>query len=132
MGADPFEPNKQSIVLINRLPQTGWRLVTILPSTVLQNPLNRSIIEMALVTALGMTLLSWVVYQFVTRTVSRPLETLGTAAQQIGGGDLRYGIAYQGQKDEIGRLAHAMEDMKRHLSYSYQQLSMWNEDLEKE
>ncbi len=131
LGADPFEPNKQSIVLINRLPQTGWRLVTILPSTVLQNPLNRSIIEMALVTALGMSLLSWVVYQFVTRTVSRPLETLGTAAQQIGGGDLRYGIAYQGQKDEIGRLAHAMEDMKRHLSYSYQQLSMWSQTLEK-
>lgn len=131
LGADPFESSKQSIVLINRLPQTGWRLVTILPSTVLQNPLNRSIIEMAAVTALGMTLLSWIVYSFVTRTVSQPLAVLGTAAQHIGGGDLRYGIAYQDQKDEIGRLANAMEDMKRHLSYSYQQLSMWSQTLEK-
>ncbi len=131
LGADPFEPSKQSIVLINRLPQTGWRLVTVLPSSVLQNPLNRSIIEMALVTALGMALLSWVVYSFVTRTVTKPLATLGTAAQQIGGGDLKYGIAYQDQKDEIGRLANAMEDMKRHLSYSYQQLSMWSQTLEK-
>ncbi len=131
LGADPFESSKQSIVLINRLPQTGWRLVTVLPSSVLQNPLNRSIIEMALVTALGMALLSWVVYSFVTRTVTQPLATLGTAAQQIGGGDLKYGIAYQDQKDEIGRLANAMEDMKRHLSYSYQQLSMWSQTLEK-
>ncbi len=131
LGADPFESSKQSIVLINLLPQTGWRLVTVLPESVLQNPLNRSIIEMALVTALGMALLSWVVYTFVTRTVTRPLATLGTAAQQIGGGDLKYGIAYQDQKDEIGRLANAMEDMKRHLSYSYQQLSMWSQTLEK-
>jgi signal transduction histidine kinase len=131
LGADPFDSGKQSIVLINRLPQTGWRLVTVLPSSVLQNPLNRSIVEMALVTALGMILLSWVVYSFVTRTVSQPLAILGTAAQQIGGGDLKYGIAYQDQKDEIGRLANAMEDMKRHLSYSYQQLSMWSQTLEK-
>jgi len=131
LGPDPFEPSKQSIVLINRLPQTGWRLVTVLPSSVLQNPLNSSIIEMAVVTAVGMALLSWVVYSFVTRTVSQPLATLGTAAQQIGGGDLKYGIAYQDQKDEIGRLANAMEDMKRHLSYSYQQLSMWSQTLEK-
>ncbi|MBI1276644.1 MAG: HAMP domain-containing protein [Anaerolineaceae bacterium] len=131
LGSDPFDESKESIVLINRLPQTGWRLVTVLPSSVLQNPLNRSIVEMAVVTAVGMVLLSWVVYSFVTRTVSQPLATLGTAAQQIGGGDLKYGIAYQDQKDEIGRLANAMEDMKRHLSYSYQQLSMWSQTLEK-
>ncbi len=131
LGADPFDSSKQSIVMINLLPQTGWRLVSVVPSSLLQNPFNRSIVEMAAVTALGMILLSWVVYSFVTRTVSQPLETLGTAAQQIGGGDLRYGIAYQDQKDEIGRLANAMEDMKRHLSYSYQQLSMWSQTLEK-
>jgi signal transduction histidine kinase len=131
LGSDPFDEGKQSIVLINRLPQTGWRLVTVLPATVLQNPLNRSIIEMALVTALGMAVLSWVVYSFVNRTVSQPLAILGNAAQQIGGGDLRYGIAYQDREDEIGRLAHAMEDMKRHLAYSYQQLSMWSQTLEK-
>lgn len=131
LGTDPFDAQKQSIVLINRLPQTGWRLVSVVPSSLLQNPLNRSIVEMALVTAFGMILLSWVVYSFVNRTVSLPLATLGTAAQHIGGGDLRYGIAFQDQKDEIGRLANAMEDMKRHLSYSYQQLSMWSQTLEK-
>ncbi|MEZ4668976.1 MAG: ATP-binding protein [Anaerolineae bacterium] len=133
LGEDPIVAGRETVILVNQLPQTGWRLVSVMPSSVLQNPFNRSVVQIAGVTVLGMLLLSWVVYSFVTRTVSTPLENLGNAAKVIGsGGDgLNVEIHYQDQKDEIGRLANALEDMKRHLSYSYQQLEMWSRTLEK-
>ncbi len=131
VGPDPFDATRMAVLLINRMPQTGWRLVSVLPASVLDNPFDRSVAVVAAITILGMLILGWSVYLLVGRLVSRPLEALGLAAQGIGAGDLRYQIEYQKRPDEIGRLATAMDDMKRNLDYSYQQLSMWSHTLER-
>lgn len=130
VGADPFEMNRTSVLLINPLPQTGWWLVSVLPASVLDTPFDRTVVVIAAIAILGMLILGWSVYVLVGRLVSRPLEALGQAAQGIGAGDLRYQIGYQQRADEIGRLAAAMDDMKRNLDYSYRQLSIWSQTLE--
>ncbi|MBN8619390.1 MAG: GAF domain-containing protein [Anaerolineae bacterium] len=131
LGSDLFDLNTEAVILVNRLPQSGWRLVTFMPPAMLQNPFTRSIVPMVAVTILGMSVLAWAVHSFVKRSIAEPLEELGKAAQEIGGGDMRFQIAHQDKRDEIGQLANAMEDMKRQLAYSYQQLSMWSQTLEK-
>lgn len=130
-GADPFNAYPSAVVLMSRLPESRWHLMTVLPSTVLQNPFERSIVQMIAVTIFGMTALGWIVYEYTGRSISVPLKRLGRAAQEIGSGDLRYAIPYQEQTHEIGRLATAMEDMKRNLAHSYRQLSLWSQTLEK-
>lgn len=130
-GTDPFNVHPSAVVLISRLPESHWRLMTVLPPTVLQTPFERSIVQMVAVTIFGMVALGWIVYEYTGRTISVPLKTLSTAAQEIGSGDLRYAIQYQDQTHEIGRLAKAMEDMKRNLAHSYRQLSLWSQTLEK-
>lgn len=131
LGQDPFNAYSNAVVLISQLPGSHWQLLSVLPASVLQNPYERSIVQMIAVTIFGMAMLGWIVYEFTGRTISSPLKTLGTAAQEIGSGDLRYSIPYQEQKHEIGRLATAMEDMKRNLAHSYRQLSLWSQTLEK-
>lgn len=130
VGVDPFHMNQTAVLLMNPLPQTGWRLVSVLPASVLDNPFDRTVVVIAAIAILGMLILGWSVYLLVGRLVSRPLEALGQAAQGIGAGDLRYQIGYQNREDEIGRLATAMDDMKRNLDYSYRQLSIWSQTLE--
>ncbi len=130
-GSDPFKADTSSVFLMNQLPGSNWQLITALPASVLQNPLERSVIQMAVVALLGMGVLAWSVYSYVGRTVSTPIKDLSAAAQGIGSGEMRYMIAHQDQHDEIGLLANALEDMKRNLAYSYRQLSMWSQTLEK-
>ncbi len=131
LAADPLDANAPSVVLMNRLSQSGWQMMTVLPTTSLQNPLLQSLGLIALITLLGIGTLAAVIYNFLGRSLSEPLGVLGKAAREIGSGDMRYQIDYQSRPDEIGQLAGAMEDMKRHLSYSYQQLAMSRDLLEK-
>lgn len=131
LGADPFDIQRESITLINLLPQSAWHLVTVLPASVIQNPFARSLAQIAVVTLAGMALLGWIVFQFTTHAIVTPLKRLATAAQEIGAGDLRYAIAYREQQDEVGWLANAMEEMKRNLEGSYDQLSNWSHTLER-
>jgi|GEM_PF-755579 len=131
LNRDPFTEGRSAAVLVNVLPKTGWQLISIVPASVLQNQLDRAILGVIALTLAGVTALGWIVYLFVDRTVSQPLRTLGTAAQEIGSGDLRFTIDYQNRQDEIGWLAKAMEAMKVNLAHSYRQLSMWSQTLEK-
>ncbi|MEO8606234.1 MAG: ATP-binding protein [Chloroflexota bacterium] len=131
LGTDPFNSQRAAAVLVNKLPKTGWQLISVIPASVLQNQLDRTILGVISITLAGVIALGWIVYWFVDRTVSRPLIALGTAAQEIGSGDLRFLIDYQSRRDEIGWLAKAMEAMKVNLAHSYRQLSIWSQTLEK-
>jgi signal transduction histidine kinase/HAMP domain-containing protein len=128
---DPFNEERSSVVLASVLPLTGWKVVSVLPGSALDNPLALNAIAVAFVIILGLVLLAILVYLYVNRWLSKPLADLGSAAQEIGAGDLRYQIAHVERRDEIGRLAMALEDMKRNLAHSYHELSMWSQMLEK-
>lgn len=128
---DPFTANRDAAVLVSSLPESGWRLISLLPASVLATPLERDILQILVVSLIGAAVLGAVVHGFTGRAISDPLRTLGTAAQEIGSGDLRYQIEHQDQRDEIGRLAKALEGMKVNLAHSYRQLSLWSQTLEK-
>ncbi|MBC6937533.1 MAG: HAMP domain-containing protein [Chloroflexi bacterium] len=122
---------RASAVIISLLPQTGWQLISVLPAGALHQPYDRAILQVAVITLAGVVGLAAVVHVYIGRVVTEPLLALGDAAQGIGAGDLRYEIGFRQRQDEIGRLAGAMEDMKRNLEHSYRQLSLWSQTLEK-
>ncbi len=113
------------------LPSTGWRLVSISTENLLPQEPSSNLTLLALGFLGSIAVLVGFVYWFVTTRISRPLLTLNRAAQEIGAGDMRYQIDFQDRRDEIGRLAQSLEDMKTNLSHSYEQLARWSRKLEK-
>lgn len=126
-----WRSDDRALVVWSSMPQTGWHLVSLLPGNQLDNPVERNIFKVIGVLTIGVVVLGVVVYYFADRNLSMPLNSLATAAQEIGSGDMRYQISYQNRRDEIGRLARVLEDMKRNLGQSYRELSMWSYVLER-
>lgn len=59
---------------------------------------------------------------FVSRRISRPIQTLTVSAQRIGAGELKAEVVELRRQDEIGVLARAFHQMQSDLVASYEQL----------
>lgn len=82
----------------------------------------------AVVSILVSLALSW----FISRSVTRPVDLLAHAAEQLRQGDLDHAIRY-GSKDELGVLADAMERMRIGILERIEQIkSLQNELVQKE
>lgn len=72
----------------------------------------------------------------LAHTITRPVQEMARAAQEIGSGNLAYRVAVRG-RDELGRLADTLNDMAGSLSESleenarlYQKTRAWADELE--
>jgi two-component system NtrC family sensor kinase len=72
-----------------------------------------------------LALLSW-----IARRITRPLAVMADATGKIAQGDLRHRIALEG-RDEIGRLARALNRMTDDLSLAHEDLTQWGRTLER-
>ncbi|GAB1421548.1 hypothetical protein MASR2M15_17190 [Anaerolineales bacterium] len=127
---DPIS-GEASIASIHRLPINNWQLITVLPKVELPALPNIVVLPMIMVSVIGVILLVFILGRFINNSITKPLSNLRLAASELGSGDLRYQIAYQNQTDEIGWLARSLEDMKRNIAHSYEELSNWSQTLEK-
>lgn len=127
----PFGRWDAPIIIRSPLDTTGWALVSILPRTLLNNPVDQNVIQVLLLVISGMLLVLLVARQVARRWLSEPLGQLTRAAQEIGSGDMRYLISYTDRGDEIGDLARALDTMKINLNHSYEELARWGRTLEK-
>jgi len=109
----------------------GWAMVNAFPVDEIPSIPSGVLAPMVLVSSLGLLVLIYVLNRFVQGAIVTTLQRLGTAAQEIGTGDFRYYVPYQERRDEVGRLSSAMEDMRRSLAHSYDELSRWGRTLEK-
>ncbi len=129
--ADPLDNQGRQYVLNDIVPRTGWRLVRVIPDTVLQEAVPlRATAAIVGVVVLGLMAIGFGITRYMDQVVLTPLERLTSAAHTIGAGDLRYQIAHQERTDEVGHLAVALEEMKSNLSTSYEQLEDWSSKLE--
>lgn len=104
------------------LPTTQWQFIIVLPESMLPSLPVDTASQVLLISGIGlMTLIASVGY-FVNQALSKPLIKLATSASEIGSGDLRPVILYQDNRDEIGQMARALEDMRQNLRYSYDTL----------
>lgn len=82
----------------------------------------RRVLWLQLLFLVGAVVLVALGYGFTSRTIVEPLRRLQQVAHGIGGGRLEKPVPHLGQ-DEVGRLAHSLETMRR-------QLYIAREDLE--
>ncbi len=126
------DPETGALVLLvnHELSETGWNLLTVFPEDALPTVSGDTILRIAIISIFSISVLIWIVNNFVERMVAAPLGDLSIAAQEIGSGDMRYQITHKERTDEIGRMAVALDDMKRNLAASYDELSRWGRTLE--
>ncbi len=129
-GVSDPETGALMLLVHHELGETGWNLLTVFPEDALPNVAGDTILRIAFISIFSIAVLIWIVNNFVDRMVAAPLGDLSIAAQEIGSGDMRYQITHKERTDEIGRMAIALDDMKRNLAASYDELSRWGRTLE--
>lgn len=119
-----FPDQERAFALNNTMPNTGWHLVTVLPDSALPELPYQTVLQILAISAIGLIALVWSINRFVGATVARPALSLNAAAASIGAGNLAYKIPFQlqEQRDEIGTMARALEDMRLNLEMLYNTL----------
>ncbi|NDJ59968.1 MAG: GAF domain-containing protein [Chloroflexi bacterium] len=130
VAANPFDLGSPAYATRSAIPGTGWQLVSLIPTRIIEEPLTQSNMEIVLLMIAGLCVLGWVVSGFANRTLTAPLGVLTQAAQEIGAGAMRFQISHIDRQDEIGELARALEDMKRSQSDTYERLAQARRTLE--
>jgi signal transduction histidine kinase/HAMP domain-containing protein len=130
-ASDPFFEERTSLFTRSQLESNGWVLISAVPANLYQNTLGSGAFTIVAIALVGFAGLGYLIYLFVTSTVSNPLQQMARATVEIGSGDMRYAIEYQERGDEVGEFARALDDMKRNLQMSYERLAQWNRELER-
>jgi signal transduction histidine kinase/HAMP domain-containing protein len=127
MGIDRSAP---ALILRHAIPSSGWALVSVYESAVLQAPQNQAAFFALLLAVGGLITLGIVVRNTVRSLVSDPLERIAAAAGEIGSGDMRYHVGYTEREDEVGALARALAAMQNNLTDTYGRMSEYGRTLE--
>ncbi len=117
-----FATENGAFAINSPLPEAGWQLTTVLPYSALPVLPTETVLQVVLFTALGLLAMIWAVNRYTLLAVGSPLQELSSSAQKIGAGEMSRKLSYQEQRDEIGRVARALEDMRRNLQLSYDTL----------
>jgi signal transduction histidine kinase/HAMP domain-containing protein len=114
----------RSFAIVSPMSDTTWRLVTVLPDSVLPELPYATVVQILVISLAGLLVMVWSINWLIRNTVSRPAWTLNMIADQIGSGILNTSIPaeMQDMSDEIGSIARAMEDMRSRLETLYETL----------
>jgi HAMP domain-containing protein len=119
---EPLPSGETGYVIYTALPDSGSKLMSIISDSNLPSLRGSTLQTVVLLASLGLLAMVLTINTFVYRTVGRPIHRLGSTAQKIGAGDMSQVIEYQGNRDEIGVMARALEEMRRDLQTSYDML----------
>jgi PAS domain S-box-containing protein len=129
------EPNNGGMVYNDRFPDGTPRLLYVLPGegsswTVAIELPRISVLELALQISAPLLLLLFFIMIFaalgiliLTRAITRPIQELSAAAENIARGNLNQPIGIQ-RDDEVGRLAQSFEQMRLSLKARVDDLSL--------
>lgn len=80
--------------------------------------------------ALLCLLLVWMMYYFITTSITNPIRNMMVATEKIAQGDLSHEVIVQ-SSDEIGRLAFSFNQMTKNVEHANKELKEWGKTLEK-
>jgi len=104
---------KDMLMVYDKIPSTGWTLAISVPTKVIYQPLT-DLKWMFVIITLLLVLLVIVITYFITKQITRPLESLTDIACSVAAGDLTAKAKVRG-KDEIAKLANAFNTMSNNL-----------------
>jgi sigma-B regulation protein RsbU (phosphoserine phosphatase) len=99
---------------IQSLSNSGWKVVIVLPEKELATKINSLTTKISIIAVIGLVIL-FIVVNFVTSYLTKPLSKLASATKDIGAGQLDTKIPQPVRKDEIGALTDDFSSMRSAL-----------------
>jgi sigma-B regulation protein RsbU (phosphoserine phosphatase) len=96
---------------IQSLSNSGWKVVIVLPEKELAEKINSLTTKISIIAVIGLIVL-FIVVNFVTRHLTKPLSKLANATKDIGAGELDTIIPEPVRNDEIGILTDDFSSMR--------------------
>ncbi|MCB1165475.1 MAG: SpoIIE family protein phosphatase [Leptospiraceae bacterium] len=135
---DDWQAHEESIVFLFHVPQSYWKLVAVKPMSeagAVASQINRVLISMIMITILvGVAIAAVLLHLFFTKPIKLTVsgvERVGELIQQKSFDRLsEHRIPIAGE-NEMGQLAHVINELGSELEGSYKSLVELNEDLEK-
>ena len=125
-----YQQAEHAWLFFSTVPQTGWKVGFIIPERQILAPIVDLGVKTTLMALMGIALL--LVPAFViARTITRPLQTLCGAAEQLAGGHFDATLPPQRRRDEIGRLISAFDRMRIDLRSYIDKLTTTTAEKEK-
>ncbi len=110
----PVLGGEESYLAWDKIPSPGWTLGTVVVKSELFRRLDMLEQQSVGIGFAGLVLLV-VVSVLVARSLSRPLVSMAGTTRQIAKGELEVDLSHIRRQDEIGILAHSIEDMAEGL-----------------
>jgi len=114
-SADFFNIDKNIFIYSSTIPNTGWVLVSTIPSSVIFDDINTMIVRLAIFCAAMLAVVVFVLIFFVARRISSPIKAIHSALEKVKDGNLAVKVDVKSE-DEIGELSGyfnlTMEKMK--------------------
>jgi two-component system NtrC family sensor kinase len=130
--ARAFVVNDWYITAYEPIKDVSGRIIGVLYVGTLERPYidtaNRVLLTFTLIAGLCVVLLLVVLY-FLTMRITRPLQRMVVATQEIAKGDLSHKV-HVASSDEIGALASSFNQMTDHLREANEKLMEWGRTLE--
>jgi sigma-B regulation protein RsbU (phosphoserine phosphatase) len=96
------------------MPSNGWSLGVLFPKSELMADITELNRNMILISLAGFALILLVII-LISRTITRPLRMLSSAAEEMATGNLEVHIPHPRSKDEVRKLADSFDYMKSSL-----------------
>lgn len=107
---------RESLVIYDTLDTTDWKLVYILPRNELMKDVNQIRITLYVFIIVGV-IISAILAFFVSKSISKPIDTIIAVIKHFGAGNLSAKIyGYNDRKDEIGVLAAEFNKMHSQIN----------------
>jgi len=103
-SADFFNLDKDIFIYSSAIPNTGWILLSTIPSSVIFDDINTLILRLAILCLAMLAVIVFVLVFFVARKISSPIKAIHSALEKVKDGDLTPKVTVQ-SNDEIGDLA---------------------------
>jgi methyl-accepting chemotaxis protein len=99
-----FRIDKDIFIYSSVIPNTGWILVSTIPSSVIFKDINTLIIRLVILSIAMLAAVVFVLIFFVAGKISSPIKAIYSALEKVKDGDLTVQVAVKSQ-DEIGELS---------------------------
>lgn len=118
----------EKVFAYTTIPSTGWIVGLSVPYDFVYSALNKLKITYAVLTIVGLLIVTLICLQFAGR-ITRPIIALEGSARELAAGNLRQDDIAVESSDEIGSLTSAFNNMRRHLRELIGQMTHTSEQV---
>jgi len=99
-----FNIDKNIFIYSLAIPNTGWILVSTIPSSIIFKDINSLILRLIIISAAMLAVVVFILIFFAARKISSPIKAIHTALEKVKDGNLVVNVDVK-SKDEIGELS---------------------------